>query len=64
MELAIELSKKPRNSLRFIKDLVRHSDPDYFELEKEYFGRTFGIPDRREGVQAFLEKREPSFNSE
>lgn len=64
MELAAELSKKPRNSLKFIKDLVRHSDPDYFELEKEYFGRTFGLPDRREGVQAFLEKREPSFNSE
>ena len=64
MELALELSKKPRNSLKFIKDLVRHSDPDYFELEKEYFGRTFGLPDRREGVQAFLEKREPAFNSE
>ena len=59
--LAKELAKKPRESLKLVKKLVRYQPDDVFEEEKEAFGLVFNHPDMKEGVQAFLEKREPKF---
>lgn len=64
LNFASELASKPHSSLKFTKRLLRHHDSEAFELEKEFFGRAFGLPSRREGVNAFLEKRKPQFNRE
>jgi len=64
LTFASELASKPHSSLKFSKRLLRHHDSEAFELEKEFFGRAFGLPSRREGVNAFLEKRKPQFNRE
>ncbi len=60
-KLAEDLSKKPKESLRLIKHLVRVAPDDMFEEEIDAFGEVFGHPDREEGVRAFLEKREANF---
>ncbi len=61
IKLAEELSKKPKESLRLIKHLVRNAPDDIFEEEIDAFGEVFAYPDREEGVKAFLEKREANF---
>ena len=61
LKLAEELSKKPKESIKLIKYLVRNHPDDVFEEEIEAFGKVFGHPDREEGVKAFLEKREAKF---
>lgn len=60
-KLAAELSRKPKHSVRLIKELVRNHPDDRFEREVDAFGEVFAYPDRKEGVQAFLEKREANF---
>ena len=60
-KLAEELSKKPKHSVRLIKELVRNKPDDRYEREVDAFGEVFAYPDRKEGVQAFLEKREAKF---
>lgn len=60
-KLAQELSKKPKHSVRLIKELVREEPGERYEREVDAFGEVFAYPDRQEGVQAFLEKREANF---
>ncbi len=60
-KLAEELSKKPKESIRLIKHLLRNPPDDMFEEEIDAFGEVFAYPDREEGVKAFLEKREAKF---
>ena len=62
MEIAVDFSKKPKQSLKFVKNLVRAEPDDRYALEAEDFGKTFDHPDRKEGVAAFLEKRSPKFS--
>lgn len=60
-KLALELSNKPKESIRLIKHLVRNAPDDRFEEEIDAFGEVFAYPDLEEGVKAFLEKREAKF---
>lgn len=62
MEIAADYSAKPRQSLKFIKHLVRSLPDERYNLEAEYFARSFDHPDRKEGVSAFLEKRPANFS--
>lgn len=61
IEIATEFSKKSHLSLGLIKKLVRARRTDAFDEEMEAFGKVFDGKDSKEGVKAFLEKREPSF---
>jgi enoyl-CoA hydratase len=63
--LARKLAVRPRFGLRTIKKLVNegldmdlHSALDY---ETRCFASLFGTQDQKEGVNAFIEKRKPSF---
>lgn len=64
-ELAEELASSPRLAVQIIKRLVdgTFSAPfrDGLAMEKEAFLEVFRTEDVREGVAAFLEKREPRF---
>jgi enoyl-CoA hydratase/carnithine racemase len=55
----------PREALaaakRSIRLAVQSPGPDAIRGERMQFLRLFGTPDQREGMRAFLEKREPSF---
>jgi enoyl-CoA hydratase len=64
-ELASEIAKKSPVALEFIKDTVRASTrmplDEGVRFETTYFGLAFASEDKEEGVEAFLEKREPDF---
>jgi enoyl-CoA hydratase/carnithine racemase len=55
----------PRLALAAAKEAVRAATltpgPDGLAREGELFRALFGTPDQREGMRAFLEKREPRF---
>ncbi|MDJ0657801.1 MAG: enoyl-CoA hydratase [Xanthomonadales bacterium] len=59
------LSKRAPLSLAATKKAMRfaaqHDQGSTFELESALQGELFGSADHQEGVQAFLEKREPEF---
>lgn len=59
------LAAKPTGSVRAILTLAHdgygQSLPDALAMEREQFSRLVGTPDMREGIRAFLEKREPKF---
>lgn len=62
-ELAAELAAKPPFALRAAKDAIAqgYSDVSGLDYEKRTFGSLFGTPDQREGMEAFVENREPEF---
>lgn len=64
-ELAAELAGKPFQALKAIKLCVntglRQSTAQAMNLEIEAFGKLFETSDLYEGLQAFQEKRKPSF---
>jgi enoyl-CoA hydratase/carnithine racemase len=64
-ELAHELSAKPRFALQAAKDLLNAryetSQEGALALERRTWSGLFGTHDQREGMDAFLDKRDPAF---
>ncbi|MGB9793208.1 MAG: enoyl-CoA hydratase/isomerase family protein [Thermacetogeniaceae bacterium] len=68
MELARTLAKKPPLAIGYIKRMASRigelSRQAYFDMEADLMGIALQTEDHREGLKAFLEKREPSFKGE
>lgn len=62
-ELAARLARKSPTALAAAKKLLVETArlEQGLELEREAFTRCFDSPDRKEGIAAFLEKRQPLF---
>lgn len=64
-ELAEKISKKSPLGLKAAIELVNYSKTEQFQLgvkrEAELFGELFVSEDAKEGISAFIEKREPKF---
>jgi enoyl-CoA hydratase/carnithine racemase len=62
---AERFARGPRQALaaakRAIRGAVLKPGPDGIRAERMQFLHLFGTPDQREGMRAFLEKREPRF---
>ena len=62
---AAALAAGPRLALRAAKQAIRAAvmtpGPAGIQRERELFVHLFGTPDQREGMRAFLDKREPRF---
>jgi enoyl-CoA hydratase len=61
------MASGPRQALAAAKAAVRAAlvtpGPQGLATERDLFVRLFGTPDQREGMRAFLEKRDPRFGS-
>jgi enoyl-CoA hydratase len=60
---ARRFSRGPRQALAAAKRAIRAAEADRegYQAERRLFLGLFGAPDQREGMRAFLEKREPRF---
>ena len=66
IQVAESIAKKSRGSLRSLKELlgiIEGPNQANRVLEQQAFGLTFTDPDAKEGIQAFVEKRKPNFQS-
>lgn len=65
MDLAYQLSKKPPVALTLLKKAINKSSnvllPEGLQFETECFSKCFATQDQKEGMDAFLNKRKPSF---
>ena len=65
--LAKEMSDKSPSAIRYAKLVLNHGRDmtleDGMELEKNISAICYGLPDKEEGMQAFMKKRNPSFPS-
>jgi len=68
MDIAATLARRPPVALRAATDAVRFgaamSRQDGIEFERKLFGVVCGTDDKREGVDAWLNKRQPQFRGE
>lgn len=68
LEYARKLSRKSASSLALAKSAVLKGVEASLEaglaLERESFAYCFALPDAREGIRAFLEKRDPKFGQD
>ncbi len=68
MEIARKLCKKPAFSLRMAKEALNAAWSTSLEkglqIETHGWAMTYGTKDQKEGMQAFLEKRKPSYIGE
>lgn len=67
MEIAEGIAKLPPYAVTCMKELLnQHCNNEHrrkFKLEDAYTGRLFGLPEKQEAVNAFLEKREPKYGN-
>lgn len=66
MDLASAIARKPASVTVVAKRAVRAADAlplsDGLDLERRLVTEAFAVPDRQEGLSAFMEKRQPVFN--
>lgn len=65
-EMATELAAKPRFAMRTAKEALNRASgaiDSGLAFERRAWASLFGTPDQREGMDAFLEDREPDFGS-
>jgi enoyl-CoA hydratase len=66
LKLAGAIAEKSQPIVAMAKDAVNAAFEttlaEGIEIERRMFSGTFAVEDRREGMQAFLEKRTPNFN--
>lgn len=67
MDIARSVAKQSPMAVAASKDLIRHARKgnlaDAYSVEREAFVGLFGSRDQREGVNAFLQKREPKWTN-
>lgn len=68
IKLAKQIAYKSRASINHVMQLIPYAKPEHFsagiEAEAKAFEKVFGTAGAKEGIKAFMEKREPNFEDE